>query len=174
MEFHCCYLCGISINHNWSYCVRGNCFLIIRLLKAIPISLILHLETLLVFLISLHSLILGFAMVFRPTWTLNLFGWDYQGPMFFPTQTGIFLILFGILFILFLQQRHLIWFIIVIKGTAVIFLLSQKYSLGSDAPRTILIAAVFDGLMCLSVTGILILRIFARKQPVNVPDSNSP
>ncbi len=131
-----------------------------------------RLETILVLLIALHSLILGFAMAFQPTRTLNLFGWDYQGPMFFPTQTGVFLALFGILFVIFIWYRRLIWFIIVIKSAAVVFLLSQNYILGSAAPGTILLAAVFDGLMGLSVAGILILQACVSKQPLSMPDDS--
>ncbi len=115
-----------------------------------------RLETILVSLIGLHSLILGLSMTFFPTRTLALFGWDYQGPMFFPAQTGVFLVLFGILFLIFLWHRSLIWFIIIIKGTAVVFLLSQQFILGPDAPITVIVAAVFDGLMGIAVTMILI------------------
>jgi hypothetical protein len=121
--------------------------------------IIRRLETILVLLIGLHSLILGFAMALQPTRTLYLFGWDYQGPMFFPTQAGVFLALFGILFVIFIWYRRLIWFIIVIKSAAVVFLLSQNYILGPAAPSTILLATVFDGLMGLPVAGILILRV---------------
>lgn len=132
-------------------------------LKTIPVAIIQRLETVLVLLIGLHSLILGFAMVFLPTRTLGLFGWDYQGPMFFPTQAGVFLILFGILFMIFIWYRRLIWFIIVVKSAAVIFLLSQNYILGPAAPSTILVAAVLDGLMGLSVAGLLFLLSFTSK-----------
>ena len=119
-----------------------------------------RLETILVLLIGLHSFILGCAMALQPMRTLNLFGWDYQGPMFFPTQAGVFLALFGILFVIFIWHRRLIWFIIVIKSAAVVFLLYQNYILVPAAPYTILLAAVFDGLMALSVAGILILRVY--------------
>ena len=131
-----------------------------------------RLETILVLLIGLHSLILGFAMAFQPTRTLDLFGWDYQGPMFFPTQTGVFLALLGILFVIFIWYRRLIWFIIVIKSAAMVFLLFQNYILGPAAPVTILLAAVFDGLMGLSVAGILILRACVSKQPLSTPDDS--
>jgi hypothetical protein len=131
-----------------------------------------RLETVLVLLIALHSLILGFAMAFQPTRTLDLFGWDYQGPMFFPSQTGVFLVLFGILFVIFIWYRRLIWFIIVIKSVAVVFLLSQRCILGPAAPGTILLAAVFDGLMGLAVAGILMLRACVSKQPLSIPDDS--
>ena len=121
-----------------------------------------RIENLIVLLIGLHSLILGLAMAFQPMRTLQLFGWDYKGPMFFPTQTGVFLVLFGILFFAFLKYRNLIWFIVVIKGTAVLFLVSQKFILGSDVPCTVLIAAIFDGLMGALVATILIWQTYTK------------
>ena len=115
-----------------------------------------RLETIFVFLIALHSLVLGLAMVFQPTLILKFFGWGYQGPMFFPTQAGVFLALFGILFMAFLFHRTLTWFIVVVKTAAVIFLLSQHFILGPEAPGTILLAALFDGLMGASVAATII------------------
>ena len=123
-----------------------------------------RIENLIVLFIGFHSLILGFAMVFEPIQTLKLFGWDYEGPMFFPTQTGVFLALFGILFLTFLRYRNLIWFIALSKSTAVLFLVSQKFVLGSDAPVTVLVAAILDGLMGASVAAILIWQIYTKKR----------
>jgi hypothetical protein len=117
-----------------------------------------------VLLIGLHSLIIGLAMAFRPMQILKLFGWDYTGLMFFPTQSGVFLALFGIIFLTFIWYRSLIWFIVVVKGSAVIFLVSQKFILGPDAPYTILIAAVLDGLMGALVITLLIWRAHINKQ----------
>ena len=127
-----------------------------------------RLETIIVLLIGLHSLSLGIAMAFKPTYILRLFGWDYQGPMFFPTQTGVFLALFGVLFLILIWYRRLIWFVIVIKSTAVVFLLSQYTILGPTAPGTILIAAVLDGLMGLSVAAVLLWRIWCAKAAARI------
>ncbi len=115
-----------------------------------------RIETIIVFLIALHSLVVGLAMVFQPIRTLELFGWNYQGPMFFPTQAGVFLVLFGILFMAILFHRTLTWFIVVVKTAAVIFLLSQHFILAPNAPDTILLAALLDGLMGASVAAVLI------------------
>ncbi len=118
-----------------------------------------RIETIIVFLIALHSVLLGLAMTFHPIHLLKLFGWNYQGPMFFPTQTGVLLVLFGILFAAILFHRTLTWFIVVVKTAAVVFLLSQHFILGPDAPDTILIAALLDGLMGASVAAILIWQV---------------
>ncbi len=118
-----------------------------------------RIETIIVFFIALHSLLFGLAMTFQPTRTLELFGWNCQGPMFFPTQAGVFLVLFGILFMAILFHRTLTWFIVVVKTAAVVFLLSQYFILGSGAPDNVLIAALLDGLMGASVAAILIWQV---------------
>ena len=115
-----------------------------------------RIETIIVFLIALHSLAVGLAMVFQPTLILKFFGWDYQGPMFCPTQAGVFLVLFGILFMAILFHRTLTWFIVVVKTAAVIFLLSQHFILAPNAPGTVLLATLLDGLMGAAVAAILI------------------
>ena len=59
-----------------------------------------------------------------------------------------------------------------IKSSAVVFLLSQNYILGSVAPGTILLAAVFDGIMGLSVAGVLIVRACVSEQPLSMTDDS--
>lgn len=123
-----------------------------------------RLEIILIFLIALHSLILGAGMLFQPARFLEFFGWDYQGPMFFPAQSGIFLVLLGGAYLAAIWHRGFIWFIITSKTAAVLFLLSQHFSLGPAAPPTVLVAAVFDGLMGASVTAILIWQVCTRNR----------
>jgi hypothetical protein len=119
-----------------------------------------RLETILIFLIALHSMILGAAMLFQPARTLLFFGWDYQGPMFFPAQTGIFLLLFAGIYLAAIRHRRLVWFIIATKCAAVLFLISEHFLLGPGAPGTIIVAALFDGLMGASLTAVIIWRYY--------------
>jgi len=149
MEMHRRPVCRLFISYPHPYLTRSYS------MKLNP----RRIETIIVFLIALHSVLLGLAMVFQPTRTLELFGWNYQGPMFFPTQTGVFLALFGILFMAILFHRTLAWFIVVVKTAAVVFLFSQHFILGPDAPGTILLAALLDGLMGASVAAILIWQV---------------
>ena len=76
--------------------------------------------------------------------------------MFFTTQTGVLLILFGILFVAIIFHRSLTWFIIVVKTVAVVFLLSQHFILATNAPGTVLVADLLDGLMGASVAVVII------------------
>ncbi|MBI5155392.1 hypothetical protein HZA57_09160, partial [Candidatus Poribacteria bacterium] len=52
-----------------------------------------HLLRLTVALVAAHSIVLGTAMLLFPRWVLALSGWRYDGPVFFPSQSGIFLLI---------------------------------------------------------------------------------
>jgi hypothetical protein len=130
-----------------------------------------RLEITLILLIALHSLVLGVAMLFQPAFTLKLFfSWNYQGPMFFPAQTGVFLVLLGSVYLTAIWHREYTWFIIASKIAAVLFLISQFFLLGPAAPKTVLVAAVLDGLMGASVTAVFIWRARISKLPSNKLD----
>jgi hypothetical protein len=117
-----------------------------------------RLEKTIISLVALHSFILGSAMLFFPTRTLQMFRWDYHGDLFFPAQTGIFLILFAIAYVAVLWHRELVWYIIVTKIAAVAFLLGAFIILGDEAPRVILITALLDGTMGAAVTATMTWR----------------
>ena len=163
MEIHLRYLRCLLVSY---YCTHftKRYFMILNVRR---------IENFIVLFIGFHSLFLGLAMAFQTMHILQLFGWDYKGPMFFPTQSGIFLALFGVLFLTFLWYRNLIWFIVVIKGTAVLFFVSQKFILGSDAPRAVLIAAVFDGSMGALVAMVLIWQKYANKKNLSILHNSS-
>lgn len=95
--------------------------------------------------VGLHSLCLGAAMFVHPHGTLALAGWAYEGPRFFPAQSGIFLILLGAACFAGLRWHHFVWFIVASKATAVMFLCYE--ALAQGAPNAVLLAALLDGLM---------------------------
>ena len=104
-----------------------------------------RLEQLVVGAVALHSLILGTVLLLFPARTLHLAGWDYDGPLFFPAQAGIFLIILGIAYTIGIWRRSFVWFLIGTKAVAVIFLVSQY--LAGTGPALLLLAAVLDGVM---------------------------
>ncbi|MHC4508392.1 MAG: hypothetical protein ACYTAO_05450 [Planctomycetota bacterium] len=104
-------------------------------------------------------------MLFQPARTLRLFGWDYQSTMFFPAQSGVFLILSAGAYLTAIWYRGFVWFIVVAKTAAVVFLVSEHFLLGPAAPRTVLVAAALDGLMGASVAAIIIWRARTSKLP---------
>ncbi len=113
-----------------------------------------RLENIIILLISLHSLILGVAMLFQPARMLQLSGWEYDGPLFFPAQSGLFLLLSAGVYFASVRHRKLLWFILASKTAAVAFLLAE-YLIIVDAPLSMLIAALLDGLMAAIIAAII-------------------
>ena len=100
---------------------------------------------LVIFLVSLHSFVLGFTMMVFPSSFLALVGWPaLEGP-FFPSQAGIFLMLLSLAYFLGLEHRGMVRFIILSKMAALAFLLFHFLFLG--APSVILPTALLDGVM---------------------------
>ena len=95
--------------------------------------------------VALHSLVLGVAMLVAPIWTLGLVGWQYDGPAFFPAQSGVFLVLLGGAYWAGIRFRPFAWFLVVSKGAAVLFLVAEVL-LSQDRP-ILLLAALLDALM---------------------------
>ena len=114
-----------------------------------------RLNQIFIILVALHSLILGSAMLFWPLTTMKFFGWEYEGPVFYPAQTGVFLVLLAGAYLAGLWYRPFAWFLVITKAVAVVFLLTEFYIVENDPPRTLLVAAFFDGLMGITVGGAL-------------------
>lgn len=117
-----------------------------------------RLEICLISLIALHSALLGVGMLIWPDWTLRFFGWEHDGSMFFPAQSGIFLLLFAAAYLSGIWHEKLVWLIVVSKSTAVVFLTSQYFLHGPTAATTLLLAAILDGLMGAAVVVIMLIR----------------
>lgn len=125
------------------------------------------LRRLLVAGVSLHSIALGAAMLTMPERILRLFGWEPAGPMFFPEQSGIFLVILGMAYAAGLWQRSFAWFLVVSKAVAVAFLVAE-YVRGA-APTMALYAAAFDGLMGAVVGAALAWEVFSRRRRRDLP-----
>jgi len=95
--------------------------------------------------IALHSIVLGFAMLAAPFWMLSSFGWDAAGTRFFPAQSGLFLLILGIVYAAAVRNRSLVWIVILSKAFAVIFLVGE--ALGGSCPPVVYVTALIDGLM---------------------------
>ena len=113
-------------------------------------------------IVALHSFALGTAMLFCPTWTLRAFGWPYDGPTFFPSQSGILLLLLGISYVGGLYHLPFVVFLIVSKACAVAFLVTQYFS--NEEQGLILESAAGDAIMGLTVAVALILEYRARRK----------
>jgi hypothetical protein len=112
----------------------------------------------LIFVIGLHSSILGSVMLFVPNSVLPAFGFEQQRPPFFPAQSGLFLLILGVCYFASLRLPQLILVILVSKVSAVVFLVTFGVILG--VPLSIWLAAAGDGAMLAAL--ILVLRSGAR------------
>jgi hypothetical protein len=117
----------------------------------------LKLEKCIITAVAIHSFILGIAMLVDPLRILSLVEWDYEGDLFFPTQSGVFLLLFAAAYLAAIQDRTFAWFLVLTKIIAFFFLVSI-FRMG-HAPPVCLLAASVDGLMGLSVSVLLIYNI---------------
>lgn len=96
-------------------------------------------------LVAVHSIALGTSMLFWPTWTLTTFGWPYDGPTFFPSQSGILLLLLGISYVGGIYHLQFVFFLVVSKVCAVAFLVTQYFV--NEGQGLILESAALDAIM---------------------------
>ena len=110
-----------------------------------------------VFLISLHSILLGIFIYFFTEKFYNIFFFLSPENLFFVRQSGVFLFLLGVVYIFPLvrldQRIYLIKYIIFSKCIAIIFLLiNAKVFL---SPEAIYLAALGDGIMVIVLYSML-------------------
>ena len=113
----------------------------------------------LLYLITLHSLVVGVILVFITFGALAQFGYrDYHGT-FFKVQGGVFHIVMSIIYFMAardpIKYRTLVFLIILIKFVATLFLFS--YYLFAD--RIWMVAASGAGDL---IMGLLVLLLFLR------------
>ena len=106
----------------------------------------------LVLLIGLHSCVLGVLMLSLPARMAGLLGFSSEMPAFFPSQSGIFLLILGSFYLAALKDSVFIWTIFCSKAAAVVFLLVHALFLG--APPLIWAAAAGDGGMLMALAAV--------------------
>ncbi len=113
---------------------------------------------------SIHSVALGVAIYFFTRPLLTLTGFIEQIDPFYPRQSGVFLVAFGVGYGLASRdpQRHrgLVVLTILSKTLAVVFLLSEAVLF--QAPRSVWAAAVLDGAFA-AVVAYLAWGLFTRR-----------
>lgn len=114
----------------------------------------------LILLVGIHSCVLGLVMLFAPRFILATFGFPATVPIFFPTQSGIFLLILGLCYLRALVVPSFVWTIVVSKALAVLFLLVHVAFLG--APPIIWAAGAGDAAMLVAVA--VLLRRHRRMQ----------
>jgi hypothetical protein len=107
--------------------------------------------------VSAHSVLLGLCLLSFPARVLRWVGWTYTGDIFWPCQAGLFLLILGLAYGTAVRYRPLVWLLVGSKASAFVFLMVQ--ALWADAPRLTVLLGAIDGLMGLTVLGLLMLVI---------------
>ncbi len=104
-------------------------------------------------LIGAHSCLLGVAMLVAPGTMLGLLGFGETGPPFFLSQSGIFLLILGVCYLMAVTDPAMVKVILLSKAFAVLFLFVHAGFLG--APRIIWAAGAGDLAMLLAMVAAL-------------------
>ena len=106
-------------------------------------------ERLLIFLVSLHSAIIGVVFIFAPNWLMQFGGWEGIDPIFFGRQAGAFhLVLAGAYLIEYFRYRG-VTILVSAKTFAMFFLLIC--TVVDSLPWAVPVSGVGDALMALVV-----------------------
>jgi len=104
-------------------------------------------EKILIFLISLHSMIVGVMLLFFAEWAVQFAGWPGADPIFFIWQAGAFHFVLATGYLLEYRRTGTIALLLVAKTTAFVFLIGG--SLLAATPWSVWFSGVADGAMAL-------------------------
>ena len=104
-------------------------------------------------LVALHSIAIGFALIAQPAPLMKLSGFSSECERFFPAQGGVFHILMAVAYVLgatnIEKYHYLIIFSIIVKALATIFLV--VYCFGVEFKWIVLLSGIGDGVMGLII-----------------------
>lgn len=103
----------------------------------------------LILLVGIHSCVLGIVMLLVPRFVLTTFAFPPMAQMFFPSQSGLFLLILGSCYLRALVVPSFVFSIFVSKTFAVSFLVVHAAFLG--APPVIWLSAAGDAAMLVAV-----------------------
>jgi len=106
-------------------------------------------ETILVFLVALHSAIIGVVFMFAPNWLVRFGGWEGIDPVFFGRQAGAFHLVLAVAYLIEYFNYDGIRILIMAKSFALVFLLVCTQV--DPLPWAVPVSGVGDGLMALLV-----------------------
>lgn len=105
-------------------------------------------EKILLFLIVLHSFIVGLMLMFAGEWAVAFAGWSGADPIFFIWQAGAFHFVLAAGYVMEYRRSGSIELLLVAKTTAFVFLIGG--SLLTDTPWSVWFSGVADGAMALT------------------------
>ena len=105
-------------------------------------------ERLLIFLISLHSIIVGLMLLFAADWAVRFAGWAGADPIFFIWQAGAFHFVLATGYLVEYSRTQTISLLLIAKTTAFVFLIGG--SLLVETPWSVWFSGFADGAMALT------------------------
>ena len=105
-------------------------------------------ERILIFLISLHSIIVGLMLLFTADWAIRFAGWAGADPIFFIWQAGAFHFVLATGYLLEYSRSQTISLLLVAKTIAFVFLIGG--SLLAETPWSVWFSGFADGAMALT------------------------
>jgi hypothetical protein len=98
-----------------------------------------------VFLVAVHSIILGIVLITAPEWLLSVFEWSIDCDPFFLQQAGLFHILLGLVYLVEFSAHGGVRTLLAAKSCAVVFLTIQ-YLWGIHEPAVLMSDLVDAGM----------------------------
>jgi hypothetical protein len=118
-------------------------------------------ERILIFLISLHSIIVGLMLLFAADWAVRFAGWAGADPIFFIWQAGAFHFVLATGYLVEYSRTQTISLLLIAKTTAFVFLIGG--SLLVETPWSVWFSGFADGAMAL--VAFLVHRAVKRNSP---------
>lgn len=104
-------------------------------------------------LVALHSIAMGLALIVQPTLLMKLSGFSPECERFFPAQGGVFHILMAVAYVMgatdIEKYHYLIVFSIIVKTLATLFLM--VYCFAVEFKWIVLLSGIGDGVMGLII-----------------------
>lgn len=125
-------------------------------------------ESWLVHLVALHSLIVGALLLFAPAWATHFGGWPAASPLFFPRQAGVFHFVVVVGYLNEYWRYGGVRLLVITKTIALLFL-GGAWLLGESA-WSVPFSALADGAMGLVVA----LAHRARRRATVSPSTAEP
>ncbi len=105
-------------------------------------------EKILLFLIVLHSVVVGIMLMFFAEWAVRFAGWSGADPIFFIWQAGAFHFVLAAGYVVEYRQSGSIDLLLIAKTTAFVFLIGA--SLLVATPWSVWFSGIADGGMALT------------------------
>jgi len=106
-------------------------------------------ERCLIYLIALHSIIIGAMLLLVPDWAMRFAGWEGISPLFFAHQAGVFHFVLAAGYVVEIRKCRAVHLLLIAKTTAFVFLLTA--AVFGDTPWAVTFSGVLDGIMALVV-----------------------